>query len=142
MDKIQQALLNSEETIPNFGYYLIRETLIKDLLGKEHESMLYWAGKSLGRKFPLSTLEEMTDFFEKAGWGQLIVKKEGKDEMSFQLTSSFQELGAPLSYQLEAGFLAEQIQFQKKYVAEAIVTKKRENVVITVKWDRKDIITG
>jgi predicted hydrocarbon binding protein len=136
------------ENIPlsGFGYELIREILLPDLLGKETTPVLYWAGKSLARKYPLETMEEIIAFFEKAGWGTLTIVSEGKNELEFELTSPL--IAARFSYkedctfQLEAGFLAQQIEQQKKLVTEAYEQQKKraKKVIFTVKWDRKDPI--
>ena len=50
------------------------------------------------------------------------------------------ELLEDVSFTLESGFIAEQIQSQKKMIAEAFeeVNKRQKKVVITVRWDRKD----
>jgi predicted hydrocarbon binding protein len=132
--------------ISSFGYEIIREILLPDLLGKETASILYWAGKSLARKYPLETMEEIISFFEKAGWGTLTIVSEGKDELEFELTSpliitrlSYKE---DCTFQLEAGFLAQQIEQQKKRITEAYEQPKKraKKVVFTVKWDKKDMI--
>ncbi|MBU8909173.1 DUF2507 domain-containing protein, partial [Desertibacillus haloalkaliphilus] len=54
-----------------FGYDLIRNDVLQDLLGKDHDAILYWIGRSLARKYPVSTVEDAILFFEKADWGNL-----------------------------------------------------------------------
>lgn len=137
----------SEHTnVPAFGYELIREILIPSLLGKETSAILYWAGKDLARKFPLNSFDETVDFFEKAGWGYLTIKEESKNELLVELTSPLiserlrkKEIS---TFQLEAGFLAQQVEAQKNVVAEAYEHPKRraKKVVFTIKWDNKDTI--
>lgn len=61
----------AELDVSAYGYELIREIVLPDILGPEHSSMMYWAGKRLARKFPLQSWEEIPAFFEKAGWGTL-----------------------------------------------------------------------
>lgn len=53
----------NEKMIPVFGYELIRDTLLPNVLGEEAPHILYWAGKELARKYPLETLDELADFF-------------------------------------------------------------------------------
>jgi predicted hydrocarbon binding protein len=133
--------------ISSFGYEIIREILLPDLLGKETASILYWAGKSLARKYPLKTIEDVITFFDKAGWGTLTIISESKDELEFELTSPL--IAARLAhkenctFQLEAGFLAQQIELQKSLVTEAYEQQKKraKKIVFTVKWDKKDTIT-
>lgn len=106
--------------IPIFGYELIRDTLIPNVLGEETPHILYWAGKELARKYPLETMDELADFFEKASFGDLEVSSEKKDEMIISLSGELVALrlnnDANATFKLEAGFIAEQIQHQKKTV--------------------------
>ncbi len=140
MDKKEEQLFHSEEHVPLFGYHLIRNVLLHELLGKEHDSILYWTGKSIARSYPLMTKEEIIEFFYQAGWGDLSIKKEGKDEVLFHLTPSFHKKQLTISYQLESGFLAEQIQKQTGFISEAILTEKKDHIIFSVKFDRKDAV--
>ena len=133
-------LIHNTDSVPLFGHYLIRDVLLKDLLGDKQDSILYWAGKNIARKYPLSKMDEIEDFFARCGWGNLIIKKEGKSEMSLELQSIFQPHGIEPSYQLEAGFLAEQIQNQKGFITEACVTIKKKSIIFSIQWDSKDKI--
>jgi len=136
--------INSIEprSISIFGYELIREVLIPEILGKDTPEILYWAGKRLARKYPLDDHQQIIDFFDKASWGLLEVKNEAKTEIEFELTSplivSRIKSKAEHYFQLEAGFLAQQIEMQKQSNAEAFEhpVKKSNTVKFTVKWDR------
>ena len=140
--------LHSDEpkNISLFGYELIREFVLPEILGKDTPEILYWAGKRLARKHPLTTLDEVIEFFTKASWGQLELKKERKDEIEFELISplivSRVKSKAEHYFQIEAGFLAQQIELQKQAIAETFEhpVKKANKVVFTVKWDRKDTL--
>nr|WP_263325515.1 YslB family protein [Neobacillus sp. Marseille-Q6967] len=127
-----------------FGYELIREFLLPEILGKDTPEILYWAGKRLARKYPLHSLDEIADFFAKASWGHLELKTEHKNEMEFELTSplivSRIKSKAEHYFQIEAGFLAQQIELQKQVIAETFEhpVKKANKVHFTVKWDKKD----
>ncbi|RNA70263.1 YslB family protein [Alteribacter keqinensis] len=127
-------------TDPQFSYDLLRHALLPELLGKEEEAILYWAGKSIARKEPLSSFEEIQRFFYKAQWGVIKRIKEKKHEALFELSAtSLTREHAPVS--LECGFLAEQIQLQKGFITEAAYElKKKKPLVfeITVRWDHKD----
>lgn len=133
-------------TVSIFGYELIREILLQEILGKDTPEILYWGGKRLARMYPLNNYEEMIDFFDRASWGHLAIKNEGKDEMEFELISplivSRMKSKAEHFFQLEAGFLAQQIEHQKKAIAETFEhpIKKSNKVLFTVKWDKKDTI--
>lgn len=138
--------LQTEEskTATIFGYELLREVLIPDILGKDTPEILYWAGKRLARKYPLNNLEELVAFFNRASWGDLTVKNENKNEMEFELTSpllvSRVQSKAEHFFQLEAGFIAQQIETQREVIAEAFEhpVKRSHKVQFTVKWDNKD----
>lgn len=136
MKKSEHLVQKSEQTIPLFGNHLIRHVLLGDILGKEYESILYWSGKSLARKYPLTSEEEILHFFNKSGWGSLNVKKQTNYEKIYELVSVYHTEKVSLSYQLEAGFLAEQNELQTQCLTEAIVTEKRDRAVITLKWDK------
>jgi predicted hydrocarbon binding protein len=129
-------------SVSAFGYELLRSDLLPELLGKEERNILYWAGRHLARKYPLHTLEEVQAFFIEAGWGNLEMVEASKSEMMFSLQSSLIEQRiqnfSHTSFSLEAGFLAEQIQLQKKCITEALENIKRSRISIKVQWDKKD----
>jgi hypothetical protein len=133
-------------SVPSFGYELIREELLTNILGKDAPDILYWSGKHLARTHLLQNLNEISAFFEEAGWGALTVKKELKDELLFELTSPLIRnrilLKPDAHFKLEAGFLAQQIETQIGMISEAYeqIQKKAGIVEITVRWDHKDII--
>ncbi|SFB16790.1 MULTISPECIES: YslB family protein [unclassified Bacillus (in: firmicutes)] len=143
----EQTATDMPATISKFGYELLRDTLLPELLGKNTPEILYWAGKRLARKYPLQTMDEIIDFYEKASWGTLILKKETKSEMEFELVSpllsSRNSTKAEHFFQLEAGFLAQQIEYHKETITEAYEhpAKKGYKAVFTVKWDKKDQTT-
>ena len=143
----QSADLTAQpRTISIFGYELIREILLPEILGKDTPEILYWAGKRLARIYPSADFDEVTAFFHKASWGQLEIKKETKNEIEIELLSpllvSRVKSKAEHYFQLEAGFLAQQMELQKGVVAEAFEhpVKKGNKVQFTVKWDSKDYI--
>lgn len=133
-------------TVPSFGYELLREVLLPDLLGKETASILYWAGKRLARQYPLGTFEEIIAFFAKAGWGALTIIKERRDELEVELAGELvaarMSMNDDCSFSLEAGFLAQQIEQQKRCITEAYEQPKKraKKVIFTIKWDQKDAV--
>ncbi|MEH7277103.1 DUF2507 domain-containing protein, partial [Neobacillus vireti] len=90
--------------------------------------------------------DEVIDFFTKASWGQLELKNERKNEIELELTSplivSRVKSKAEHYFQIEAGFLAQQIELQKQAITETFEhpVKKANKVQFTVKWDRKDTL--
>ena len=142
-----ELILSDEpRNISIFGYELIREVLLPDILGKDAPEILYWAGKRLARKYPLKTIDEVIQFFSRAAWGDITIKNEKKDELEFELISpllvSRVKSKAEHFFQLEAGFLAQRIEYQKEAVAETFEhpVKHAQNVLFTVKWDKRDKI--
>lgn len=145
--KLEQPISATDPAlVPAFGYELLREVLIPDILGRETASILYWAGKALARKYPLQSVEDIIAFFQQAGWGTLQIKTEKKNELEFELSSDliknrFNEY-VDCHFQLEAGFLAQQMETQKQVIAETYEhpKKKLATVSFTVRWDKKDSI--
>ncbi|AGT33012.1 hypothetical protein M493_13855 [Geobacillus genomosp. 3] len=133
-------------TLSAFSAELLRHSLLPELLGKDAAALLYWAGKQLARRYPLPDLEAITAFFERAGWGTLSAGEERKDELHIELSgpiiSARLSLYDSCTFQLEAGFLAQQIEQQKRFVTEAIELppKQTGKARILVKWDRKQTI--
>jgi len=141
----EEAKLEEEPlTVPAYGYELLREILIPDLLGRDTPDLLYWAGKRIARMFPLEKIEDAHAFFEKAGWGTLEIVKQTKNEIDYTITSPLIEKRlkekGKCCFQLEAGYLAQQHEHTKKVIAEAFEDPKRRNkkITITVRWDSKD----
>lgn len=96
-----------------FGYNLIRNEVLKDVLGKEHDQVLYWIGKSLARKYPIETMDELPNFFLKANWGVLTLEKEKRNHYIYFLNGDWMGKEDTRCYQLEAGFLAQQFEMWK-----------------------------
>lgn len=124
---------------PTFAIELLRDYVLTDLLGEDYGQVIYWAGKRVARKFPAMADDELVAFFEEAGWGQLTLVKEKGNKFSFELVPppSTQQKATGY-YQLEAGFLAEQIAGRLQCVAEGFAEPARQTVHITVQLDRKD----
>lgn len=133
---MQQTKLKNKQGIQSsFAYTLLRNDLLPELLGKEEETILYWAGKHLARKHPLSSTEEICDFFQKAAWGSLSVIQEKTNKRVFELIPT---LPTPTHYKLEAGFLAEQYETMTDCVTETLEQVKRKRVLFTVESNAKE----
>lgn len=98
--------MNNDDAL-QFGYDLIRNDVLQDVLGSEHDHLLYWVGKSIARKQQVQNEEEVIDFFSRANWGQLTKVKEKQSEKHFELIGDWMGKRDKRVYQLEAGFLAE-----------------------------------
>ena len=151
MSKITEDIIlsdNKNDTISTFGYELIREVLLYELLGDDAPEILYWAGKRLANKYPMNSPEEITAFFHQASWGNLSIVKQTKNEIELELFSELIkercEQHKQCTFQLEAGFIAQQIECQKGVICEAFEhpKKKKGKVQFTVKWDNKDTVNN
>lgn len=134
---MQQIKELKQESKSPFAYTLLRNDLLPELLGKEEETVLYWAGKHLARKYPLKSSDEICDFFQKAEWGTLSVIQEKSNQLVFELTPSEHP---PRHYKLEAGFLAEQYENMTQCVTETFEQVKRKRVLFTVESNLKERI--
>ncbi|NEU29829.1 YslB family protein [bacterium LRH843] len=121
-----------------FGYHLIRNDILRDILGNEHDNILYFIGKSLARKYPLETNEQLAEFFTKANWGELNILKEKRQKMIYELTGSWMGQHDKRCYQLEAGFLAEQTELSRRVISAATYLQKKDSVIFTIEFDRYD----
>ncbi|MDD9147873.1 MULTISPECIES: YslB family protein [unclassified Sporolactobacillus] len=137
-----------DASVPAFGYELIRNELIPELLGEETASILYWSGRKIARHYPLDNEEQLADFFTQAGWGTLTMLEKGKSKITFDcrsalIESRIKDHPESVSFALEAGFIAEQMQRILGFMAESYtdIRKGREKkALFTVKWDAKDPI--
>ena len=123
-------LINSHRGL---GAATLRDIIIPALLGTETEGILYWIGKDLAREYPVATEEELIVLTNQLGMGELSLKKRSA-------TQQIWELGGPIvderltldkettSFALEAGFLAQEIEFQLGSVAEAEVQERGRHI--------------
>lgn len=126
----------------DFSYHLIRNELLQDLLGKDHDAILYWLGKSLARKYPLESVDELIAFFEKANWGQLQLVKEKRQAKLFELTGPWMGKHDSRCYQLEAGFLTQYLEQSLQRIAAGSYSASKKAVLFTIEFDRHDAIAA
>ncbi|MGJ9457135.1 DUF2507 domain-containing protein [Oceanobacillus sp. CF4.6] len=96
------------------GYDILRYVSLPELLGQEKDTLFYFMGKNLARKFDINTMEDIYILFDKLGWGNLELIKQKKNAYIFNLLSDAValRLKAPFEtdFRLEAGFLSEAVQ--------------------------------
>ena len=134
---------NDTKTVPLFGYELIREHVLSSILGKHEDDILYWAGKELARKFQMFSMDETITFFQEAGWGNLSLIKQEKDEAYYELSGPTDVLNLEQRcFKLESGFLAQQQQKLNGFLTECYDEKslKKNHVLFQLKWDLKEKI--
>ena len=138
---------SKQPSVSLFGYELIRDVLLPELLGQNGPEILYWAGKKLARKYPLASLDEVIAFFNEADWGCLRIKEEKRREMTLELSgelvSTRLNKDKNATFQLESGFLAQQFEMQKKVTVESFEHphKRSSKIQFTIKWDHTDPIS-
>ena len=121
--------------------------MLPNILGKDASHILYWAGKDLARKVSSSkTSMKFLISLSKPGGAIYRLNGKGKQMLEFELTSPIVKerikKREQSTFQIEAGFLAQQVEQQKKVVAEAYEHPKKRagKVIFTVKWDNRDNI--
>ncbi|MGP4075768.1 YslB family protein [Halobacillus sp. K22] len=97
------------------GYDIMRYQTLPDFLGQDAPYLLYLMGKNMARKTTIQNYEELYEFFQYMGWGDLSLVKEKKKELVFKLTGHIIEKRLsqnlfPIDYRVECGFLAETVQ--------------------------------
>ncbi|WP_201330888.1 YslB family protein, partial [Lactobacillus nasalidis] len=108
-----------------FVNQLYRDFLLPTILGGDTPAILYWAGKRITRKYALSEMEDLIEFFKMAEFGDLTVVKERRASIIFTLS------GQPISdrlasgsreFSLESGMIAEAVEQARGRSAEAEIS--------------------
>lgn len=129
------------ETISGFGYDILRNDLIPELLGEDEGMILYYSGKYLARKHAVDAAQDLPAFFSKCGWGELTLIKEKPKQINYELTTLFPI--SERSFSLETGFLAQLAELDKNAVSEgSFIVKKKEPYLVEIQVisDLKDQI--
>lgn len=134
----------ANQTNSTLAVTILRDALIPELTG-EATGILYWVGKRLARQFALAKDEDLPLFFEQTNWGTLKRIKGKANQQVFTLTGEMVatrlKLNDQADFKLECGFLAETVQNQSGFMAEALVdsvNSKKGIVTIIVQVDTKD----
>lgn len=121
---------------------VLRDVLIPAILGEETGGILYWAGKNLAHQFPVSNPDELITIFTQLGFGHLELQKKSAKQQTWQISGPIVTERLKLNqadFNLETGFIAQQIEFQTNAITEAqIVEQKKGTVQIVVQSDLKD----
>ncbi|SDC25243.1 DUF2507 domain-containing protein [Shouchella lonarensis] len=123
-----------------FAYNLIRNDVLRHILGKEHDALLYWTGKALARTHSLPSQEALPDFFRQAQWGTLQLIKQKRNEYTYLLEGEWMGKDDTRCYQLEAGFLAEQFERWLEHTVIVHCTIKKKSTMFTVHIDKSETL--
>ncbi|MFD1317263.1 YslB family protein [Loigolactobacillus zhaoyuanensis] len=138
-----ESLLRAVSTPETLGYELLRDILLPDLLGQEAPGILYWAGKDLARRLPLSQLEDLPTFFAQFNFGELTLSQQTKNRYIYQLDGQQierrQKAFSQADFQLETGFIAQQIQQLTNTIAEGQLEFDRNKITIIIQTDHTDV---
>ena len=95
--------------------------------------------KKSQESFLIFSVEELPAFFQEAGWGILSLEKTLKDETFYIMTIGDELNIQDRSFQLEAGFIAEQYQKLNGLLTECYGEAQfnKGHVTFQVKWDTK-----
>ncbi|UOR11992.1 YslB family protein [Halobacillus amylolyticus] len=119
------------------GFDLLRYYTLPDFLGKDAPYLLYYMGKNIARETTLTTWDELYEFFQYMGWGELTLIKEKKKEIIFQLKGHIIEkrLNQKLfqvDFRLECGFLAQIIQVITSDTYECVEEKHVKDSMVEI----------
>lgn len=104
------------------GYDILRYVGLPSLLGTEADTILYFMGKELARKFEINSFEDIYIISEKMGWGRLELVKEKKHSITFCMMADavVYRLKSPIEveFRLECGFISEAVEMIKNVKCE------------------------
>ncbi len=121
--KRYDQLINSRR---GFISATMRDVLLPAILGKETDGILYWIGKDLAREYPVQTIDELILLTKQLGFGDLELVKDSDLQHTFKLSGPIVSERLEIdkehtSFTLEAGFIAQELEFQLGTVTEAEV---------------------
>lgn len=121
---------------------ILRDVVLPDILGNDTKEILYWEGKKLFTNFldEIQNEEELINFFENSGFGQLEVKKAATKYFEFILSGDIviSRLQAEHpEFDLETGFLCEFVQTITNSYCISSINLKSKSVVISIDIDHK-----
>ncbi|UQS86782.1 YslB family protein [Nicoliella spurrieriana] len=143
--ELYQKFITNPEIKQNWPAALLRDGVISDLLGEDIHSILYWAGKSMARKYATTNPADLITFFEQSGLGHLTIQSENKTAIEWlidgPIVNARLAVNADADFMFEAGLLAQSVEQQRGLISEAELNKKsvkKGSVVITVHIDPKN----
>ncbi|WP_295729928.1 YslB family protein [uncultured Limosilactobacillus sp.] len=129
--KRYDQLINSQR---GFISATLRDVILPSILGKETDGILYWIGKDLAREFPVASIDDLVLLTKQLGLGNLQLTKEASLQRTFKLSGPLVEERLAIdkeqtSFTLEAGFIAQELEFQLGTITEAEVESVKHKEV-------------
>ncbi|MGR9049136.1 YslB family protein [Halobacillus faecis] len=120
------------------GFDLMRYYTLPDFLGKDAPYLLYYMGKNMARQAEISTLDDLYEFFQYMGWGELVLVKEKRKEMIFNLSGHMIEKRLNqkmfvVDFRMECGFMAEIISQISDHTYECFEEKNHKENFVEIK---------
>ncbi len=115
-----QTMAHLEQlNMPYLGFYMLRDSLTRKLLGESEGPILYWLGKEIGAQISIQSAHDLVLPFIRLGLGKLELLEENNRLYRFSLTHSvFSHIDPDRlerSLMLECGIIAGSIsQWQAK----------------------------
>lgn len=114
---------------------LYRDCILPQILGNDDQDILYWVGKHVSRKYDLSNVAELPEFFDMAQFGHLEISKEKKHSAVFILSgqnvSDRLDSGSK-EFAIESGIIAECLERQNQTSTEATATPNLKNHTVEI----------
>ncbi len=116
----------------------MRYYTLPDFLGKDAPYLLYYMGKNMARQSSIESFDELYEFFQYMGWGELVKIKENKKEILFHLKGHMIEKRLhqkllTIEFRLECGFLSEIIQQITGHTYECFEEKNQKENLVEIK---------
>jgi hypothetical protein len=133
-------LMTSELETPYFGQQMLRDVLIPNLLGPKTSGIMYFAGRDLAPRVPVSD-EQIPDLFSKLGLGTLALTKNKVKLRTYTLSGDIVtnriKHFPDADFQFEAGLLAQLVQQVLGMTTEAAsnIDKHNGSVELTLSID-------
>ncbi|MHA8137977.1 YslB family protein, partial [Lactobacillaceae bacterium Scapto_B20] len=127
--ELYSKFMNNPEIKSDWPAVFLRDELITDLLGDDVHSILYWAGKRMARNYATDNQNDLVVFFIQTGLGNLSIKSENDSLIEWSLAGPIVENrlanNKDADFMFEAGFLAQSMELQRGFTAEAELNKKQ-----------------
>ncbi|USS85193.1 YslB family protein [Fructilactobacillus myrtifloralis] len=143
MSKQNQSDFNKYQAlVPDlngWNSFILRDELLPDLLQDDLGDILYWAGKNLALKLPV-TPDDLPAFFAANQWGTLTQQTATEQKTVWNLSgpvvTTRLKMNKDCDFMLETGFLAQTQEQSRGWVSEAEAKKKLNgSIAITVVSD-------
>ncbi|UOQ47200.1 YslB family protein [Gracilibacillus caseinilyticus] len=135
-NKTSLATILSNLQSTSSGYDLLRYIGLPEVLGQDSNLILYVMGKSFARQAECATYNEIQEFFQHAGWGEIRLIQEKRRGFIYQLDGELVkarlETIKDIDFHLEAGFLAETIFQLTNKSCEGLAEMKKDHVLFHV----------